>query len=201
MSEFRVDLDSIPFQQFLSDAAQKQFPFAISKAINKTAFQARPVVLKQVKDVMNIRTTWVPRRININPSTKRNLTAEIGSQDDFMVVQATGGIKTQRHETVVPAIAIRPTPQKRVTRSKFPRSLIAKGGRRKPFFLRGSRGTTRLVRQKRGRAQGLETLYNFPRRVRVEKRFELEKSVEQTMDSHWDRNMITSFDEALRTAK
>lgn len=199
MSQFKVDIDFLPLHKALDAAARRQFPFAISKALNVTAKGAQEVIRRELPNLFTIRNNWIQKGIRVVASTKHNLTARIGTPDGFMVLQAEGGTKTGKSATV-PGPGVRPTFPTLVRRSKWPRRLAMQGGKRTPFFTTFKSGR-KVMARRRGKARlPIEVLWHFPSKVQVQARFDFKDLVEGHVRAHWRKNFEEALDDALRTA-
>ena len=198
MSEISVSFDVVDFKRGLEAAYKKQIPFATARALTTTAKDAQLTLKQELPSIFTLRNKHLQRGIRIDPATKTKLEAAVGSVDSEVVDHVFGGVRTERR---IPQQAIQPVITKKVPKSKRPRPLIAKGGRRQPFFIRSKTGTALLVRKERGKDAGLETLYAFDKRVRIEKRFAFEEIVGGVVAKKWENNMIESLDKALKSAK
>jgi len=66
----------------LADIKDKQFPFAMSLAINRTAQNVREREQHEILDVFDRPTPFIQNSIFIKPSNKLNLTATVGIKDN-----------------------------------------------------------------------------------------------------------------------
>lgn len=199
----KVDFKTVPFAKAMEAAYKNQIPFATANALTTTVKQAQGVIQREAESVFTLRNKHVPRGIRINPATKRNLTAEVGSVDPFMRLQVVGGVKqgeAKGESRAVPGPGLRPTKAARVTRGKFPKKLLAKGGRRPPTKVTLKSGAQAIVQRVGKAPTPLKRLWLLPKQVRVKPRLDLEGKVEETVQRHWADNMIASLDKALRSA-
>lgn len=63
------------------EKAQSQVPYALSRAMNKTAEEARGMVREEMRSVFDRPTPWVLNSLRIKYATKTNLTAELAFKD------------------------------------------------------------------------------------------------------------------------
>lgn len=199
-----VKFDALPFRKALIAAYKNQIPFAAAHALTTTAKQAQARIQREMPDLFTIRNRHIQRGIRIMPAKKNNLRAEVGSIDTFMRLQVTGGIKrgeVKGEGRAIPGKAVRPTFAAKVPRSKFPGALQAKGGRRKPFKVRFKSGREALVRRVGSHRLPIEALWYFPSQVQVDARLDLGDLVEGVARTHWPKNMVASFEKALKTAR
>lgn len=167
---------------------QRQVPYALSQALNGTLLAAREQVLRQLPKRFVIRSNWVARGLRNRFATKRDLTAVIGSKDEFMREQELGGEKTAQGQTM--AVPIGPggaSPAFRgsglrgkTLKSRWPSALpgtfaihtregedlILQRTERYKSTSKGRRGGFSIVRNDRVRV-----LYTLKKRVRVKARW------------------------------
>jgi hypothetical protein len=79
----------------LSQIANRQIPFAISKTLTNIAQKSQEEVRQQIRERFFIRkkSGGFESSIRIKPATKTNLTAEVYTFATFAALQQTGGIK------------------------------------------------------------------------------------------------------------
>lgn len=78
----KITIDhNIPAVQAALAQSAKQVPFAMSKALNKTAEEGRVMVQDAMKSVFDRPTPWVLNSLRIKYATKRNLVAELAFKD------------------------------------------------------------------------------------------------------------------------
>lgn len=82
-----------------SAALQKQLPFAISKALNDTAFDARTSLSGSTKQYFDRPTNYTQKGFGVEKSTKRNLEVVVGAERKrarYLRTQITGGARGQK---------------------------------------------------------------------------------------------------------
>lgn len=108
-----IDVSGLPEVQRALRTAADQVPFALSKAINATAFKVRTAEQGEMRSVFDRPTPWVIRQPRVQKATKQTLTATIGSQtaisgrpgvfDKVMAPHVQGGVRLRKpmeHELV-----------------------------------------------------------------------------------------------------
>lgn len=126
---------------------QKQIPFAISKALNETAKNATAYVRTDMQRTFTIRGSWETKGSRTNPgvsmnvSTKRNLTAEVGTGHAYMGAHIDGGQRDGDGLKAIPTdkgrgSTVRPlrgsNDRRKLPPGKWPKGLVKPGGR---FFM------------------------------------------------------------------
>jgi hypothetical protein len=82
-----------------SAAMRKQLPFAISKALNDTAFDARKSLGGATRQYFDRPTTFTQKGFQLDKSTKRNLEVIVGAEAKrarYLRTQITGGARSQK---------------------------------------------------------------------------------------------------------
>src|SRR5208283_344306 len=81
----------------LSDLQQNQIPFALSKALNTTAYAVQDNIFKTLPDQFKLRTGWwqprSPWGFKVVKAEKRNLIVTVGTEAPWMMLQESGGLK------------------------------------------------------------------------------------------------------------
>jgi hypothetical protein len=80
-------------------AVRKQLPFAISKALNDTAFDARKALGGETKRAFDRPTTFTQKGFGVEKSSKRNLEVIVGAErkrGKYMRTQISGGVRGQK---------------------------------------------------------------------------------------------------------
>ena len=187
----RVDINSKQFERWLGDVAQKEVPFVTAVTLTRTAADGQQEVRRQLPGRFNLRNRRVSQGIRIAKATKRKPVAELGSIDDFMVLQETGGIRKPRTASrlAVPTDEIKRTASGRIPAAKRPSKLLT----RRNVFVRS--GTI----FQRTRA-GVKALFVLTPSARIEPRLGLRKTAEDVGNRRMFPNFVTAFGEVLRRA-
>lgn len=80
-------------------ALRKQLPFAISKALNDTAFDARTSLSGSTKQYFDRPTTFTQKGFGVEKSSKRNLEVIVGAERKrarYLRTQISGGARSQK---------------------------------------------------------------------------------------------------------
>ena len=181
---------------------RKQIPFALSKALNDSAWQARIDVRRGLGSRFTIRNKYVERGVRVGKkASKRNLVAEVGSADRFMVTQETGGPRLKKPSNqfyAVPTAAIRKGGKGRVTPSKFPARLL----KRKGFFLTRAKSGVGMLAQRKGKKRyPLSIWWIFVRKANLRKRLGFEAQVDISVQKNFGKSFTKAFEAALKTAR
>lgn len=191
-----VTFDTAPLLRAFDELTRRQLPFATARALTTTARDAALALKSHLADDFTIRTRWLASGIRVNPATKSHLVAEVGSRDEFMALQATGGEKVPRDggAIAVPEHA-RPTPTAITRPSQWPGKLLA----RSRYFVKPlESGDLGVFRRDKG---ALVLMYALKRRVEVRQHWHFDEIVERVVGAKWARNCELALADALRSAR
>ena len=100
MTTLRLDIKSeLPTAIRWTDTMTKQLPFAISQALNKTAFDMRQAMNGATRQYFKNPVPFTQRAFLVNRSNKRNLTAEVYAERRrarYLRTLITGGDRGQK---------------------------------------------------------------------------------------------------------
>lgn len=187
----------------LNDIERRQFPYIYSRALTETAKEARAGVQKRTREAFDLHGEYIPRGILVRPAMRRNfnqgtVSSAVYTSDritPFMAIHERGGYRKPRGRMLsVPATDLKKyayrTSRGAVRRRWKPEQLLRQlthrtasrgrqgGLRRKPFILKSS-GSRRVMiarRVTRG-GRGLEILYGFIKKARIQATWDFEKTV------------------------
>lgn len=204
--EITIKFDFLSLTEKLSTMAQKQIPFATSLALNNVAKIAQKELREELPRIFTLRTSWLAKGIQFKAARAKDWPesfVEIGSRDDFMALQETGGEKTAigNKRTATP-FGARPTPQSVTKPAVWPGKLL----KRKNYFA-GRIGEG----QRRAGAEGIfkraqndeppELMYILTKSVKIKPRWTLRETLDQKFNRHWDTEFGKALARALATAK
>lgn len=186
----------------LSELDKKQIPFAISKALNDTAFQAKDALVAQMKKKLDNPTPFTLRAVKIKKATKYRQYAFIyinDTQAKYLENMFFGGVKTPKKKAiVVPTKDVRLNKYGNLTRNKvknllkspnyFSGVVKGKGGTRSGIFRKYKNGTVKQVIMWKASKQ-------------EKKRLEFRKTIEGVVKHRFDDNFSKALEFAIRTAR
>ncbi|HEX6940904.1 MAG TPA: hypothetical protein VF158_15915 [Longimicrobiales bacterium] len=130
MLDITLDTNATAVEGWVRAIFHDQLPFATSRAINATAFDARDAIRAGVRDRFTIRRRWVVNGIQIpkgGRATKQKLEAvvELERRRAFLAKFEEGGTKrgTPTMPIAIPTEHIRPTPEKIPPLALYPKNL------------------------------------------------------------------------------
>lgn len=211
--ELYIRVDDKLVQEALGEF-QRQVPFALSYALNETAWRARGKVIGTLTDYFVIRNKWTERGINVEKSTKRHLVAAVGSTRDYMVEQTFGSVR-KHYKTAVPLVGSerpRTTIRTITPPSKWPQALARKpnifvgiaGLGAKPSEGKGVYGVwMRLPKALRSTKskKGLKLLYRLPSEVHVPPRWPIDIIVQKVVEQTWEQAVEMAVTKAIGTMR
>ena len=186
----------------LSDLDKEQIPFAISKALNDTAFQAKDALVAQMKQKLDNPTPFTLRAVRIKKATKHRQYAYVyinDTQAEYLDNMYFGGVKTPKKKAiVVPTKDIRLNKHGNLTKNKvknllkspnyFSGVVKGKGGTRSGIFRRYKNGTVKQV-----------IIWKTSKQEK--KRLEFRKTIAGVVGNRFDDNFNKALEFAIRTAR
>lgn len=128
--EIEFDTNASEVERWIQWVFRDQLPFATSRAINSTAYDARDEIRKGIDERFTIRRRWVVNAIQIprgGRATKRKLEAVvlIDHRRKFLFKFEEGGTKrgTPDMPIAIPTEHIRPVPTKVPPQALYPKNL------------------------------------------------------------------------------
>lgn len=202
IAEIVFDVDDL--LGFVDEQAAKQAAFATSLALNNTAKGGVRDLQRRLPGSFTIRNRWTERGIVMQPSSKKDLVAKVGSIRSYMRLQAKGGdrraTKDANTKVGVP-IGARPTRQSKTTLSKMPSRIIAKGGWIGPLRYPKHPGVWKIKGGKKRKRQKLVLMYSMHSKVRVQKAWDFFRLLEREIGRSWEKNAKAALEKAMKTRK
>jgi len=195
-----------------SDLAEKQIPFATAVALTRTAQDARTYIAGdasnrgRLEKYFELRGNRVAKGIRIERAKKTdwpNPVAKVGTVDDFIALQITGGEKKPQKGASHIAVPTKLVDRRRTAAGSIPKALKPRTLRdRADVYLKGAEIKRRMDKA-RGNASNLKTatFYNLVRKAEIPARFPFPKDVEISAGSTYEENFTREFDAAVRSAR
>ena len=182
----------------------KQMPFAMSQALNATAFDVRKeIVDKTYPQSFNVRNKrFAGTMFRVEKATKKKLRASVFDRlkKDYMVDQAEGGIKTPRGKSIaIPGRDMKMRTKGGVTKANRPRNLLNKKGVFKTTSTRS--GQPIIVRRATKKRYPLQMMYILEPSGVIKKRFDFYEDANATARREIDRAFAKRFKRAKATAR
>lgn len=204
----------------------KQARFAASVALYETARDCAELLKGDLDGEFTIRTPWVRKGIKAEPSSSKAirsragsnglLYAEVGTVDEFMALQALGGVKRRRNKAMAIPVDIRKPKTTVLTPSKWPRALLKNSntngkrvkrgrGRMLPFINVLRKSGNRAVLQRTGKGRyPLKMLYNIDGAhdgVTIRRRWTFQEKLEMYYPEIFEKYYGKALEKAIATAK
>jgi len=182
----------------------KQLPFAMSQALNATAFDVRKqIVDRTYPQAFNVRNKrFASAMFRVDKATKRKLSASVFDRlgKDYMVKQAEGGIKRPRGNNIaIPGRQNQRTGTGKIPRSRQPRTLLSNG---KAYKTKLRSGQPAIVQPHgRGKNKKLKVMYVLEQTARIPQRFDFYQDANKVSRRNFEKNFNKAFAKAKRTAK
>ena len=178
---------------------RKQIPYATSRALNDTAWDARAAVQAQLPKKLDRPTPWTIRGVRVDKSSKRRLLAGVYFSPDrakYMRFQVFGGTRvSSRHPIVLPR-AIRINKYGNIPRGKIRRLL------QKPnTFISTIHGVGGVWQRPKKTGAPLVLLARFGTAAAYQPRFPFKKIVSGVARSKFPRHFHRRMAAAIRTAR
>lgn len=179
----------------------KNVNFGTARGLTRTAKDGQGEVKSEIGKTFTVRNKWVdigPFAIQIKSATPKDLSAEVRSRADWLLVHETGKDKTptQGKNVVVPTDQVR-----RNKRSIIPRGQRPKGLGAKAFVLQTKNGPVLAQRITRGKRKGVVILYGLEQKVKIKKQSTFYEPLEKVVARRGRKHIDDSIGDALRTMR
>lgn len=197
--ELNVSADVRQLDRGLSDAARKQIPFAVARALTATADAARISITRRLPQTFDRPNPFTMRAVSIQPARKTSLTARVfvkDAQAKYLAIQETGGTQAPSKAAFVIPKAIG-----RNAYGNLPRGAIQRAKARKGVFV------GKPVEGKQGgiwqhvKGGGLKLLAAFVKKTTYRPRFGFQVQAESVARRVFPAAMREALANAMRTAK
>ena len=206
--EITVETNLAEFEGWIDKTVLKQMRFATSVTLYETAKQAQEAVRADLPHEFTIRNNWVSRGIRMSPGSSRairnsasgisDMQVEVGTVDEFMRMQAEGGVKKPNKADSV-AVPVREPETEITSRKKWPRRVLKEP---RTFLWRRPPDSKRFILQRAGDSRyPIKRLYTFEPEVRIPKRWPFLEKAEKIVSESYNENFNRAFERAMATAK
>lgn len=220
--KFNITTNAIEARHFFDSLERSHLPFAISKGINRLAWDIRDQEQARLDKYFDLRTNWLTKRgaMPVIPSRKAqhpNTFAILGVKDEVAAMAITGGEKEGNGMAVpfsdsgddLSARAILNPGKETLGPTKWPGRIVKKkkttkrrgrGLEPKPFYLK-SRGRTFVALRTSVSAYPLQFLYSFQDKVDVPKSWPLVENAQAFVSDNYGPYLAQELDKAVRSIK
>lgn len=197
----------------LDDLSRRELPFAVAKALTKTAQDVQAQVLADLPGKFTLRTGWssprTPFGFKIEKATKQSWTAKVYTKAPWMMLQEAGGIKTAPGKRLAIPFVFRSSLKPGIVfgAKRTKRDLIQ--SKDKPrnlgpgtFELKSKSGNVMLAqRTGKGKRSVLRILYALEPQANVKRRLFFGETAQAVVDTKWRGNMADALEYAIRTSR
>lgn len=183
---------------------KKQIPFALSRALNSTAFDIRRHEVKTVYPTAFEQRDqrFIGSALRVSKSTKAKLQASVYDRfgKAFLVLHARGGKKIPRGNNIsIPSVEL----AKRRTGRGVPKSLRPRAALNKPntFKVQFANGQRAIVRRKTKKRLPLQVLYILEPSAVIKKTFPFYPAGVKLGRRAFPRHFHAEFEKAMATAR
>tara|TARA_R110002110_G_scaffold294324_7_gene508325 strand:+ start:3570 stop:4181 length:612 start_codon:yes stop_codon:yes gene_type:complete len=195
----RSNIDEIT--GWMNRVSRQQLPFATSVALNDTAFDVRrQIVDRTMPRAFKLKNKRFPSAaMRVRKSTKRKLRAGVYDRlgREYLVTQATGGIKRPRGRHIAVPQGVRRTSTGKISKANRPRQLLNKPN----AFKITSGGKSAIYTRRRGKGGGLEFQYALVNSARIPRRLRFYEDAQRTIKQRFPRRFKVAFARAKLTAR
>jgi hypothetical protein len=192
----------------IRNLAKDQIPFATAVALTRVAQDAREEVVSKMPEHFTVRSKRVLAGVKIDPARKADWPrcfSRVGTLDQFMALQVTGGVKRPQKgaaHIAVPTRLIKRTATGAVPGSKKPRRLRD----RKDVFLDAQKIRQRFsARQvldvRAANLGGVGTFYSLVREAKVPPIWPMPAEVERSAGSTYEAHFARELTAAIRSVR
>jgi hypothetical protein len=188
--------------------AMEQLPFATAVALTRVAQDARAEVVRNLPDHFKIRSKRVVAGVRIERANKKdwpNVHAKVGTADEFMALQVTGGTKRPQRGAAHIAVPTRLVTSRRTGSGAVPKPLKPRQLRnREDVFVAQQEIRKRLGKRSKGALLNLGelgTFYNLVTEAHIKPRWPLPKEVETSATSTYGAHFERELTAAIRSAR
>lgn len=190
-------------RDFYPEKVAKQLTFAAAKGLTATAKQAQGAVQNDLKNKFTLRTNWMAQSnkfgIRVKSATKNDLTAEVGTNADFLEKFETGEDKTPRGKLLaIPTLNVRRNKKQLIPRNQRPAALRDK----RTVVMKTKSGNVVLFQRKyKGKRAKLVALYNLSAVAKIKKDSPVIVPALRVIRQRLNKNIGNEFIKALKTAR
>lgn len=201
-----IEKDLIKLQKQLGAVKAKQLPYAVAKALNELAVEARPLVQEEFKHKLTIRNKGLLKKsIQINWAQKNDwpfAQSEVGIPDnfEFMSEHVTGAMRKamSAHGRAVP-LDVKRSSSGKVVASMKPSALLKK----KNTFIIHSRGGKEIIarRENKNEKYPIKIMYGFTSKAKIRGEVSFQAQVTNMFSSRFDLILGRQLAQAIASIK
>jgi hypothetical protein len=188
---------------WLGQLATKQVPFATAKALTRVAQDAQAEVRKELPHRFTLRSSWLVQGIRIVPAEKRDwpkARAIVGTRDQFLEIQETGGTKRPAKGAKNLAIPTAATTSRRTGTGRIPIARKPRALLDRPDVFVKDHGIRQRRRRKTSGTPVL-TLFLLRPAAKIKPRLGLRETVQKVVEDRYALRFREAFDQAIQTPR
>lgn len=178
---------------------EKQFRFALSKALTSTAFKAKDATKAAIKRKFTVRNNWLDSPVGprVLPASKTELSTAVVLKKDFLNLFTKGGIKLPGGKYIaVPTKNVRRNKQDIVTRRNRPKQL------QRTFIGTGKSGRKIIFQQTgKGKNRRVRAMYVLIPQAEIKAAPTITIAVPKTFEREFSNLFFAELRNAIRTAR
>ncbi len=226
--QISIKTNAIPAKHFFDSLAREQVPYAMSRAVNAMAYEARDRGQRQVGRYLDLRTDWLLKKgaMPVQRSTKSqlpNIHAILSVKDEVAAMAAVGGVKKENNKSMAVPFAntgggtstrqeLNPG-KLTLGRAQWPGRIVKKrkakgkrkaagGGEPKPFMIQSKKtGRTFVAMRTSADRKPLEFLYELKSSVKVPEIWPLVYHTEFFVGTEYDYYFERELNNAISKRK
>lgn len=208
MTDLRIDLETSPALNALSDLKRSQIPFAMALALTRTAQYAQREIKAGLPERFTIRNAFVERGVKVKTASKRDQEAAVywqapvASRRGFaqsLARQETGGIKTPaRRWLAIPQKGVKRGASGLIPKRQRPGQVLKQ---KRTFINRNQSGGLTIYKRTTKKRYPIVALYTLTDRVKVKGAFEFVPTARAAAKKVFRTEFGKAFAKALATRR
>ncbi len=222
-----IKTNAIDAKHFYDSLSRTQLPFAMSRAVNRLAWDVRDREQDKLEKYFNLRTNWLTKKgampvVRSHKNQYPNIHAVVGVKDEVAALAVTGGEKSAiGGQMAVPlsdvgkdvtARSILNPGKETLPKSKWPSNIVKENkktrrrrrGRAlkpKPFYMKSKTGKRFVALRTSVSHFPIQFLYTFKDRVDVNQTWPLVENAAEFVEHRYGHYLSQEIEKAVRTAR
>ena len=195
----RIDANTRALDRALSDAAQRQMPFATARALTRTARGASDVETQEIRRTFDNPIPFTQRGLYMRGASRSRPEAEIGIkkiQAQYLGLQAEGGLRRPEGRAILIPVGARTN-----TYGNLPRRAVARLLARSDTFSGRVKGVPGIWQRPRRKGGAPKLLVRYEDSARYARRYEFQDVAAEFVRRTFPRELFDSLRQALATAR
>ncbi|MEO8647760.1 MAG: hypothetical protein ABI539_01200 [Acidobacteriota bacterium] len=185
-----------------ADKIVRNINFGLATGLTKTAKEGQSAVLGSLKGTFTLRGSWSSPSnkfgIKIKPAKRDDLTAEVRTNADWLLLHEEGGLKRPSgHRLAIPTENVRRNKRLIIPKAQRPAALRGK----RTFIIHTSRGDVLFQRKFRGKRSMIVALFNLEPQAKIKKQSTFYEPIGKVVKRRLAKNLDAGIRNALATMK